>query len=139
MWFQTTWNFHPFYQVFVCDVFSKESIIFISFHKKVWRYDHVITISWQNQGIIIVYCIFLKCLNKVSWEILYTTKINKFWKKKKKKEILLVSCPLIVVLEQHYHISQKNDVSQKSLFGLLNHLWYKPESIKWFFSMNSFG
>ena len=75
-----------FYQVFVCDVFSKESIIFNSFHKKVWRYDDVITISWQNQGIIIVYCIFLKCLNKVSWEILYTTKINKFLKKKKKKD-----------------------------------------------------
>ena len=78
--------FIVFYQVVVCDVFSKESIIFISFHKKVWRYDDVITISWQNQWIIIVYSIFLKCLNEVSWEILYATKINVFWKKKKKKK-----------------------------------------------------
>ena len=77
--------FIVFYQVVVCDVFSKESIIFISFHKKVWRYDDVITISWQNQWIIIVYFIFLKCLNKVSWEILYATKINVFWKKQKQK------------------------------------------------------
>ena len=35
IWFQTSWNFHPFLPIFVYHVSSKESIIFISFHNKI--------------------------------------------------------------------------------------------------------
>ena len=59
--------FMIFYQIFVSHVFSKESIIFISFYSKILRYDDVTTALWQNQIIVIVYSIFLKCLNKVSY------------------------------------------------------------------------
>ena len=54
-----------FYQIFVSHVSSKENIIFISFLKKIWRYDDVTTAFWQNQIIVIVDSIFLKCLNRV--------------------------------------------------------------------------
>ena len=65
MYFQTSWNlfwhlfklyeiFILFYQVFVCHVSSKENIIFISFHNKIWRYDDVTTVLWQNQIIVII-------------------------------------------------------------------------------------
>ena len=54
---------------------------------------------------------------------------------KNKKQILLLSCLPIALAEQHYHISPKNNFSQKSLCCLLNHLWYKPKTIKWFFSL----
>ena len=127
-----------FYGVFVCHVSSKESIMFISFHNIIWRYVDVTTALLQNQIIVIVYSIFLICLKSgvMSFElgILSTTKVNVFWKKHE-KQILLISCLRTVAVEQHYHISPKNDFSQKSLFGLLNHLWYKPpKTIKWFFS-----
>ena len=56
--------FTLFYQIFVCRVCSKENMIFIAFYKKIWPYDDAITALWQNQ-IIIVYSMFLKCLNKV--------------------------------------------------------------------------
>ena len=39
------------------------------------------------------------------WGILFTTKINEFWKNK--NQILLVSRLPIIVVEQHYHISPK--------------------------------
>ena len=62
--FQTSWNlfwnlfklyeiFILFYQVFVCHVSSKENI-FISFHNKIWRYDDITTVLWQNQIIVII-------------------------------------------------------------------------------------
>ena len=54
-----------FYQIFVCQVSSKESIIFISFDNKIWRYHDVTTALWQNQIIVIVYSRFFRCLNKV--------------------------------------------------------------------------
>ena len=44
---------------------SKESIVFISFYKKIWPYNGAITALWQNQIIVIVCSIFLTCLNKV--------------------------------------------------------------------------
>ena len=106
--------FIVFYQVVVCDVFSKESIIFISFHKKVWRYDDVITISWQNQWIIIVYSIFLKCLNEVSWEILYATKINVFWKKKQTKRRYFLYHVLLLLLWNNTTISPKKMTFHKN-------------------------
>ena len=123
-----------FYQIFVCHVSSKESIILISFHNKIWRYDAVTTALWQNEIIVIVCSIFLKCLGVVpcEWGILSTTPIDEF-KKKHEKQKLLVSCLPIAGAEQHYHISPKNDLSQKSLFDLLNHLWYKPKTIRLFF------
>ena len=65
MWIQTSWNI-LFYQIFVSHMSSKESIVFISFHNKTWRYDDVTTALWQNQIIVILYSIFLKCLNIVS-------------------------------------------------------------------------
>ena len=55
--------FSLFYQIFVCHESSKESIIFISIHNKIWHYDDVTTALWQNQIIVIVYSIFFKCLN----------------------------------------------------------------------------
>ena len=109
-----------FYQIFVWHVSSKESIIFISFYNKIWLDDDVTTALCQNQIIVIVYSIFLKSLNKVYafWMGDFTTtKINVFWKKHKKQ---------ISPLE--------SDFSQKSLVGLLNHLWYKPKTMKLFFS-----
>ena len=115
--------------------------LFISFHNKIWRYDDVTTALWKNQRIVIVYSIFWNCPNKVSCLVngryYPQQRLICFEKKKNKKQILLVSCPPIVVVEQKYHISQKNDLSQKSLFVLLNHFWYKPIAIKWFFFMNS--
>ena len=118
-----------FFRVFVCHVSSKESIMFITFHNIIWRFVDVTTALLQNQIIVIVYSIFLICLKSgvMSFElgILSTTKVNVFWKKHE-KQILLISCLRTAVVEQHYHISPKNDFSQKSLFGLLNHLWYKP-------------
>ena len=87
MWFQTSWNFHLFYQIFVCHGSSKESIMFILFHNKIWLYDDATTAIWQNQIIVIAYSIFLKGLNKEwfspwEWEILSTAKINEFLKKR---------------------------------------------------------
>ena len=131
------------YQTFVCHVSSKEIIIFISFHNKIWRYHDVTTVIWQNHIIIIVYFIFLKCLNKmlclVNGGFYPQQRLTSFEKKKHKKQILLTSCITIVVVEQHYRICPKNDFSQKSLFGFLNHLWCKPKTIKSFFFHEFFG
>ena len=44
-----------FEQIFVCHMSSKESIVFISFHNKTWRYDGVTTALWQNQIIVIFF------------------------------------------------------------------------------------
>ena len=54
MWIQTSWNI-LFYQIFVSHMSSKESIVFISFHNKTWRYDGVTTALWQNQIIVIFF------------------------------------------------------------------------------------
>ena len=43
MWFQTLWLFHPFLPDFCVSPVFKESIIFISFHNKLWSYDDVTT------------------------------------------------------------------------------------------------
>ena len=130
-------NFILFYQIFVCHVSSKENIIFVSFYNKIWRYDDVTTALWQNQIIVIVYSICLKCLNKVLHFVnggFFPQQRLMSFEKKHKKQILVVSCLPTGVVKQHYHISPKNDFSQKSLFDLLNHLWYKPKTIKLLFS-----
>ena len=118
-------GFKPNTSIFVCHVSSKEIIIFISLHNKIWRYDDVTTVLWQNWIIVIVSSIFLKCLYKV-WCLVnrkfYPQQRLMSFEKKHKKQILLISCLPIVVVEQHNHIFWENDFSQKSLFGLLNHL-----------------
>ena len=99
-----------FYQIFVWHVSPKESIIFISFHKIIWRYDDVTTALWQNQMTVISYSVFLKCLNKVLCLVnrgFYRQQTLMRFEEKHKKQILLVSCVPIVLLEQHYQFSPK--------------------------------
>ena len=79
----------------------QKKALFFSSHNKIWRYGDANTALWQNQIILIVYSIFLKCLNKL------LCLVNVFWKKKKHKKQILLSCLPIVVVEQYYHISQK--------------------------------
>ena len=134
-------GFKPNTPIFVFHVSLKESIIFISFYYKIWRYDDVTSALLQNQIIVILCSIFLKCPNKV-WCLVNggfypQHRLTSFEKNIKNR--YLVPCLPIVVVEQHNHISSINDFSQKSLFGLLNHFWYKPKTIKLFFSMNSLG
>ena len=85
----------------------------------------------------IIYSVFLKCLNKVSCLVnggFYPQQRLMFWKKHK-NSIMSSHCCCRTTLPY----LPKNDFSQKSLFVLLNHLWYKPKTIKWFFFMNSLG
>ena len=122
--FKLHWTFIFFYQIFVCHPSSKESIIFISFHKK---YDYVTTALWQNQIIGIAYSIFLECLNKVLCAVnggFYPQQRLMSFEKKHKKQILLVSCLPIVVVEQRYHIFPKKWLFTKTF------TWpYKPSLI----------
>ena len=86
MWFQTS---ILFYHVFVFHVSSKESIVFISFHSKKWRYDDVTPALWQNQIIVITDSIFLKfyirCHTFWMGDFIHD-KIYVFWKKKQKTD-----------------------------------------------------
>lgn len=142
MSFQTSFNFYPFLPDFcVLHVFQK-SITFISFPKKMWRYDDVTTGLRQNQMISIAYSIFLRCINKVLRLLnggFYRQQRLISFETKHKKQILRVSCFPIVVVEQYYHISSQKWLFTKILVGLLNHPWYKPKRIKLFFSKNSLG
>ena len=89
--FQTSWNlfwnlfklyeiFILFYQVFVCHVSSKENI-FISFHNKIWRYDDVTTVLWQNQIIVIIVKSGKICaIYKSLLIIIFISFDNKIWR-----------------------------------------------------------
>ena len=87
--------------LFVSHMSSKENI-FISFHKKVWHYVYVTTALWQNQIIVIVDSIFLKCLNRVLCHVNggFDPQQRLMSFEKDKKLILFVSCLPIVVVEQ---------------------------------------
>ena len=111
--------------IFVCHIFSKESIIFISFHNKTWRYDDVTTTLWQNQITVIVYSIFLKCLNKVpcleNGGFYPPQRLMCFEKNVNKID---TSCNMFshCCCRTTLPYVPKNVFAQKFLFGLLNHL-----------------
>ena len=106
MWFQTK---NQLYGIFIllCQTFSMPYILhryLISY--KMWCHDDITTALLQNQIIVIVFPIYLKCRNKV-WHLVewgfYLQERLMSCEKKEKKQTLLVSCLPIVVVEQHYH------------------------------------
>ena len=110
---------------------SKESIVFISFYKKIWRYNGAITALWQNQIIVIVCSIFLTCLNKV-WCFVnggfYPQQRLINFEKKHKKQILLVSCLPIVLtyLLSAVTVEMKTSKSfpEVTILHYVHQIWY---------------
>ena len=111
----------------------------IIFYNKI-SHDKVTTALQQNQIIVIVCPLFLKCLNRV-WclvnrEFYLQQRLISF---EKKINILLYYVFPLLLLNNIYHMPPKHDVLQKFLFSLLNHCWYKPKNMKLFFFHKFFG